>query len=206
MNRDDAASALWDRRLSRWLVRPLVKTWIRPNHLTAGTMLTALAAGWLYARGGGAVHWGAGLFVLSLLLDHADGELARMSNRVSRFGHYFDMLAGAVTYVALFVGMGVAVRDSQLGVWAVPMGLVTGLAVAVIFAVRVGLERRAGPAAVVQPRWGGFEVEDVMYLVGPITWLGALVPFLAAATVGAPLFLLWQIWDGRRANQSGPAP
>ena len=44
-------------------------------------------------------------------------------------------------------------------------------------------------------------------LVGPITWLGGLAPFLALAAVGAPLFLFWQLWDYRRAAaRADPAP
>jgi hypothetical protein len=41
-------------------------------------------------------------------------------------------------------------------------------------------------------------MEDVMYLVGPITWLGLLQPFVALAGVGTPLFSLWVLWACRR--------
>ena len=67
------------------------------------------------------------------------------------------------------------------------------------FLLRDAMSRRHGREAIAQPSWGGFEVQDVMYLVGPITWLGGLAPFLALAGVGAPLFLIWQLWDFRRA-------
>jgi hypothetical protein len=38
-----------------------------------------------------------------------------------------------------------------------------------------------------------------------VAWLGLLPPFLAAAALGAPLFLLWVIWcsvAGRSATAS----
>jgi hypothetical protein len=68
----------------------------------------------------------------------------------------------------------------------------------VTFVLRMELERRAGKAATRQPNLLGFEVEDVMYLVGPITWLGLLQPFLILAGIGAPLFALLVLWQRRR--------
>jgi archaetidylinositol phosphate synthase len=68
----------------------------------------------------------------------------------------------------------------------------------VIFVVRMEVERRAGKAAVRQRNLLGFEMEDVMYLVGPITWLGLLQPFLVLAGIGTPLFALLVLRQGRR--------
>ncbi len=56
------------------------------------------------------------------------------------------------------------------------------------------LEETAGRAMVAQENWRGFEPEDALYLVGPVAWLGLLAPFLLAAALGAPLFLLWVVW------------
>ncbi len=45
-----------------------------------------------------------------------------------------------------------------------------------------------------------------LYIVGPVTWLGGLVPFLIAACIGAPLFLLlvlWQVRKGRKLAAGG---
>jgi phosphatidylglycerophosphate synthase len=170
---------------------------VTPNHITALSLIAGLAGALLFAQGGTAMHWGALLFILSTLLDHADGELARMTGQTSRFGHIFDILVDGLTHVALFLGMGYGLRDTLLGAWAMPMGIAAGLAVVVIFALRFELERRSSRAAVAQPSFGGFEVEDIMYLVGPITWLGGLVPFLALASIGAPAFLVYQAWEFR---------
>ena len=190
----------WDQRLARALVRPLVATRVTPNHVTALSLLVGLAAAACYAAGGAAAHWAGALLMLSLLIDHADGELARMSGKTSVFGHYFDYASDGVIMVAVFAGMGIGLRaDGALDGWAVPAGIAAGIAVALIFLLRDEITRRHGKAAVAQPNWGGFEVQDVMYLVGPITWLGGLAPFLALAGVGAPLFLLWQLWDFRRS-------
>ena len=42
---------------------------------------------------------------------------------------------------------------------------------------------------------GGFEIEDTLYAVGPITWVGAMPPFIAAAGIGTPIYLLYAIWE-----------
>ncbi|MBT6441779.1 MAG: hypothetical protein HOK61_05070, partial [Alphaproteobacteria bacterium] len=59
------------------------------------------------------------------------------------------------------------------------------------------LENRVKKKQAGLPRFAGFDVEDVLYLVGPIVWLGGLVPLLLAAALGAPLFGLWAFWRYR---------
>ena len=199
----------WDQRLARACMRPLVRSPVTPNHVTAASLAAGLAAAWLYAQGGASVHWAAAAYVLSAWLDHADGELARLSGRVSRFGHYFDNLAGGLTYVLVFVGMGWGLSERQvlgwdLGLWTVGFGVAAGLAIAAIVMLRIELERRAGRAAIAQPALWGFEIEDAMYIIAPITWLGWHGPFLLAAGIGAPLFLLWQLRDFRRVGAHRP--
>jgi hypothetical protein len=77
------------------------------------------------------------------------------------------------------------------------LGVAAGLGTAAIFGGRMALERRSGKAAVRQPNLLGFELEDVMYLLAPLTWLGLLQPFLLLASIGAPLFALLVLWQCR---------
>ena len=39
----------WDQVIARFLVRPLVNSGVRPNHITAVTLIMALSAGILFA-------------------------------------------------------------------------------------------------------------------------------------------------------------
>jgi archaetidylinositol phosphate synthase len=188
----------WDQRLARVLARPLSATPITPNQITTLSLMIGLLAALLYAQDGWAVHLGAACFVLAFWLDHADGELARMTGRTSSFGHYYDLAAGGAVLVALFIGIGIGARRGALGPWSIAFGIAAGLATAVTFVARANLARRAGEAAVRQPNLFGFELEDVMYLVGPITWLGLLQPFLVLAGIGAPLFALSVLRECRR--------
>jgi phosphatidylglycerophosphate synthase len=187
----------WDQRLARVLARPLSTTPVTPNQITTLSLTIGLLAALLYAEDGWALHLGAACFVLSFWLDHVDGELARMTGRTTSFGHYYDLAAGGAVLVALFVGIGIGASRRALGAWSIGFGIAAGLATAVIFVARMELERRAGKAAVRQPNLLGFEMEDVMYLVGPITWLGLLEPFLVLAGIGAPLFALLVLWQCR---------
>jgi len=189
----------WDQRLARLLTRPLAATRVTPNQITTLSLALGLLAAGLYAAGGAAAHVGGACFMLAFLLDHADGELARMTGRTSAFGHYYDLAAGGAVLIALFVGIGIGIglQDDAPGAWPLGLGIAAGLATAAIFALRLELERRAGKDATRQPNLLGCEIEDVMYLVGPVTWLGLLEPLLVLAGIGAPLFALFVLWQGR---------
>jgi archaetidylinositol phosphate synthase len=193
-----SSSPLWDQRLAHALMQPLATTRVTPNQITTLSLVVGWLAAWLYASGGAAVHMGGLCFMVSFWLDHADGELARMSGRTSSVGHHYDLAAGGAVLIALFLGIGIGLRDGALGAWSIGLGIAAGVATAVIFVLRMELERRAGKAASRQPSLLGFELEDVMYLVGPITWLGLLQPFLIVAGIGTPVFGLIVLWQCRR--------
>lgn len=193
-----------DQRLARIAVRPLAGTRITPNMLSLLGMVMGLAAAVLFAMGGYlSTSIGAAVFVVAIWMDHVDGEHARATGQTSPFGHYLDHGCAMTTYIAMFVGAGIGLRDGALGVWAVPLGVIAGAAVVSIFSVRMWIEIRLGSQAVKQRVRAGFEIEDTLYVVGPVTWLDALEPFVVAAGIGAPIFLLWVVWDGARLARDG---
>ena len=74
----------WDQVIARFLVRPLVNTGLRPNHITAVTLIMALSAGILFAFHDLALnHLAAGIFVFARFLDHFDGELASIEKKLT---------------------------------------------------------------------------------------------------------------------------
>lgn len=187
----------WDQRIARVLVRPLVRTPLTPNQLTIFTLIVALAGAGLLATGD-PIHanWGVGLFVLARFLDHFDGELARQKNMKSRLGYYLDYVSGAISYAALFLCIGIGLRASSLGDWAVALGA-TGAASAIVsMFLNVGIdkaEKLTDSDAVGYPGFAGFELEDGIYLIAPIAWAGFLMPFFAAAGIGAAIYCLWTL-------------
>ena len=97
----------------------------------------------------------------------------------------------------------VGVEQAAAILRALPAGIVAGFAIAITFLVRVMVEERLGKESVVQKNFLGFEVEDALYVVAPVTWMGGLKWLLIAAATLAPVFMifvLWQTWRGRNAT------
>ncbi len=182
----------FDARIAYRLIYPLRDTWVTPNHLTWVRLLFGILASLSFSQGG--YFWtnlGAIFFVISNFLDHTDGELARLTGKMSKSGHYFDLASDAIVNIILFIGIGAGLMQSALGHWALHMGIVSGLAVAAIFYMRNEIEKSNGKDAARQPNIGIIEAEDILYLLPLITLTNGLIPFLILATIGAPAFCGW---------------
>ena len=194
--------ATWDARLARRLVTPLIGTPITPNHLTTLRLLIGIAGAYYLSVGS---FWpcslGALLIALSNFVDHTDGELARISGQSSKIGHFYDLACDSVVTVLLFVGLGfyVKVHHPAMIVSAEWLGGIAGVAVALIFFLRMRIESMAGKSGTKQASMAGFETEDVLYLLPLVTLFNGMTPFLVAASIGAPLFAVWVVVDYQRA-------
>jgi len=185
-------------RVVRPLVRQLSRTPVTPNHITSVRLVSGFGAAALFAAGEAWWLLGTVVFLISMLLDRADGELARQTGQMSRFGHKFDLLSDYASLVAVFVGIGFGVRDGWLGPWSIGLGIVAGLAIISMFALVARVERIGGAAAAAFTPAAGFDPDDAMLIVVPAALLGAMLPLLVAAAIGAPLFLAWSCWRFRR--------
>lgn len=199
----------WDARFARWMVTPLAGSRVTPNHLTTVRLATGLAGAAAFTQGTyGWSNIAALLVILSNFLDHTDGELARLSGRTSRIGHVYDLASDAAVTVLLFAAMGIGIgasSDNLLGLPPPALGASAGAAVALIFYLRMRIEEMAGKAATRQAALGGFETEDILYLLPLVTLCDGILPFLIAASIGAPLFAAWVVIDYRRvARRSKP--
>ena len=184
----------YDQRLARWLVRPLAAAGVHPNAVTGVSFLFGMAAALLFAFHVEAMAgWAALLFMLAVLTDHGDGELARMTDRTSHLGHRLDYLVGTTNYAMLFIGIGIGLGGAGWGGPAVAFGLAVGLANPIICALRMVMDDRYGGEAVSHPRFGGFELEDFIYLIGPITWLGGLEYFFLLYGGGTLGYLIFTV-------------
>lgn len=85
------------------IVRGLALSRIHPNVLTFLGLVINIVAAWYLARGefrmAGLIIIGAGLF------DMVDGRVARATNRVTRFGGFFDSVIDRYSDLALLVGL-----------------------------------------------------------------------------------------------------
>lgn len=173
----------WIHKFARQLVQPLVETPVTPNHLTTGRLIFGLLAALCFAAG--ETFWnilGALSFIVSMVLDRADGELARLSGKSSRFGAIYDLITDAICNAAIFIGLGVAAMNGDLGVWGLVMGVVAGVCVSIIFyaVIEVAASIDAGAAAF--NSFAGFDPDDAMIIVpiGTALGYGQLLLTLAA--------------------------
>ncbi len=192
----------WDQRIASVLVRPLVNTPVTPNQLTFASLLVALTGAALLANGDPILaNWGAGLFALARFMDHFDGELARQQKTSSRIGYFLDYIAGALSYGAFFFCIGVGLQGGWLGGWAIALGVAGTFSAILSMFLNIDIDKALSGGdgggesgdAVGYPGFAGFELEDGIYLIAPITWLGFLQPFFIAIGVGAAIYCLWTL-------------
>ncbi len=193
----------WDARLARRLVRPLGNSRVTPNHLTTLRLLVGLAASAAFLPGTyGWSNAGALLLVVSNFLDHCDGELARISGKSSRAGHLYDLVSDALVTVTVFVALGIGVGARLAApVPPVVLGGIAGCAIALIFYLRMQIEQRVGKTATLQASLGGFETEDVLYLLPLATVCDRTAALVVAAAAVAPLYAAWVVFEYRRVMQ-----
>jgi phosphatidylglycerophosphate synthase len=163
---------------------------VTPNGLTTARILTGLVAVWCYSKA--QPNWAAAWWLVSALLDRADGELARIGGQSSRLGHLYDLSSDIVMDALIFVGIGIGLSRGVMGSSALIAGLSASVSVALIFLfVRLSDSLRS----MIDNRDSIADPDDVMLLITPITWFGWLDEFLVVAGIGAPLFLaLLLLW------------
>lgn len=185
--------------IARWCILPLVRTRVMPNHITTLRLITGVAAA--AAFGVGQYYWSvwAGiLFVISAILDRADGELARVANRITPGGHWYDLTCDTAVNVLVFIGIGIGLRE-RLGYWGPVMGLVAGLSVGATFLVVFRLHAGGAHPSIAFSYPAGFDFDDTLFVIALFAWFNALFPLLIAAVIGAPAFLVFALWQSRKA-------
>ena len=185
----------WDQQIAAILVRPLVNTIVTPNQITTVSLVLGLAAAALFAWGEGtAAYWAAGLVIAARFIDHMDGELARQAGKGSKFGALFDSATGTASYGTLFLGMGVGEWRGDAADWVLWLAAAAALFILINMLLQFKTEIRSGVAPDPYPRIGPFEVEDGIYLIGPIVWLTGTWWFFLMGTIGTLIFVTFNIY------------
>ncbi len=106
MSIDGMVCRLLGRPISARISWVLLEFPIKPNHVTAASLILGLAGGLVVAVGGYLpMVIGAGLVFFSWVLDNCDGEIARVKYTGSSFGAWFDIYADFITNIAFIGGM-----------------------------------------------------------------------------------------------------
>ena len=181
----------WTHLLARALVRPLLGTAVRPNHLTTLRLLTGVAACLAFIPGNRVGSWwGGGLWLLSAFLDRADGELARIGNMMSAAGHRYDYYCDVAVNTLFFVCIGVGLRQSWLGSWAIPLGLLSGASMLLVSLFCEWLLLRSPNGTKPYAGKWGFDPDDGLYLLAPLAWLGWLSFVLVGTAIVATMIMI----------------
>ena len=178
-----------DQRIAGIISKLFIFFSIHPNIVTIIGILLGLTAASLYSTGD--IFYakiGSIIFFFAACFDHVDGEVARKLNKTSIFGHYLDHIGVCITYIALFIGLGFyADKNFNLGL---NYACVSALCVFLIMTIRFYLERVKGGEAIHQNNILGFEHEDIIYVVIPITFVNKIPEFLFFSYIGTIIFLI----------------
>jgi phosphatidylglycerophosphate synthase len=116
------------RRLSRHVTRVAIALGIAPSVITLASVALGLVAVWCFwhATSASALA-GLVLYVAAVVLDHADGEVARLTLAESALGEWLDTAADTVVHALTVVAMGVT--SAALAGAGGRLGLVAALGV-----------------------------------------------------------------------------
>jgi phosphatidylglycerophosphate synthase len=199
---NDGPIARFDRAISTRISRYLVRTPLRPNHITTiGTMI-GLTGAWCLAQGTYA--WalaGVLLFWFAVIIDGCDGEVARLKFLETRFGYIYDVTTDNIVHAAIFAGIGIGLYRADpsqpfliLGALLVG-GLIAATAATMTLLVPDPPEHQPAPRTT-RGRWRqrlllGFEAlmnRDFAYILVVLAVLGKLHWFLWGAAFGTYVY------------------
>jgi hypothetical protein len=94
------------------LVKSIYKTKITPDNLTIGAIILGLTGGFFYAFG---LHQssviGAIFYILFVIFDCSDGQLARLKNNGTKIGRLLDGIADYIVVVAIYIGFAIGYAE-----------------------------------------------------------------------------------------------
>jgi len=119
-----------------WLYRPVgyriaracERLGIHPNAVTVASGLLGVLAGHLFYYPSRWVNLaGIGVFLMADFLDSADGQLARLSGKVSRVGRILDGVAGTLMFLSCYVHLCGRLAHQTGHAWVWLLGALAGL-------------------------------------------------------------------------------
>lgn len=203
----DRAKALANAALDP-VVSGIAAVGLRPNHLTVLGFVLSLGAAYAFAIG--RFRTGATIAVFSGLFDILDGQLARRTRTITRFGAFFDstldrmadaalLLGFAWYYTAQLVDMAVNPRrvlaNLQLGLEPITFAVIALLAMlAVVGSFMVSYTRARAEGLGLDGKVGWFERPEriVLIIVMGFAGLGPVIPAGLLLLVGLSFFTAFQ--------------
>jgi phosphatidylglycerophosphate synthase len=209
---DSRLDTVLHRRCSKPLTRAALALGIAPNPITITSGVAGLAAAAAFAQGEVAtVAAGLVIYFFAVVIDHADGEVARLTLTESVVGEWLDIATDTVVHTALVLALGVAAAH------VTGHGLVAGVAGAVGVVASAVVGKRwppvAPPATSARGLLDALTSRDGFYAM-LVLFLGlrvlapALLPVLmAVVAIGTHAYWLTRaaLWI-RRGREAGTRP
>jgi phosphatidylglycerophosphate synthase len=182
---DSGVDRYLHRRGSRWISRALVWTPVTPNQVSVVSLAIGLVAVWCFWNATVASAFlGVLLHVLACIVDHADGEIARLTFQESTAGARLDWTIDTAVQAGLVLAIGVTAEGPLMD--AVGVLAAAGVILSAVFARRLSRQTEAGAS-------GGLlrtiANRDVFYLVllsfAVVRWLAPSLVFVVALVVAA---------------------
>jgi phosphatidylglycerophosphate synthase len=204
---DSRLDRLFHRRLSRPVSRLALRWGVSPNAVTLMSLSVGLVAGWCFWRSTPAqALLGLALYALAVVLDHADGEVARLALRQSRWGARLDIIVDTAVHALLLVALGVTAQQVAGG------GAIAGV-VAALGAIGSAVLAQNPPAAAggvgatldALGNRDGFYLMLVLFILLLAAWPGALPIFMIVVAAGCHTFWLSHLAYRLAQRALGPA-
>jgi len=189
---DSGVDRYLHRRGSRWISRLLVRTPVTPNQVSLVSLAIGLVAIWCFWHATAAsALLGVLVYALACIVDHADGEIARLTFQESRLGANLDWTIDTVIHAGIVLGIGVSSGGRLMGV--VGLLAAAGVTLSAVFARYLARELEVGPPV------GGLlrniANRDLFYLVllsfAALRWLAPPLVFVVAVIVAVGSQVYW---------------
>ncbi len=183
-----------DRRISRFLSRRLAHTPATPNQITIVGVIIGMTGAVLLSRPG---YWhhliGSLLFLLCVIVDGVDGEVARLKLQETLFGHRLDVITDNLVHIAIFAGIALGLyHDSGDPVYfRILWVLIGGFGLCVIAVYQCILRRSPEElrrSVNIIKIMAMLSSRDFAYIVAALALVQRLHWFLIGAAIGTYLF------------------
>ncbi len=209
-HRDGFMARHFDRHLSHLISRRLARTIVTPNGVTLVNVAIGLAAAFLLSLGGYSFQiCGTLLFLLCVVLDGVDGEIARLKFQETVFGHYLDIITDNIVHCAIFIGLAFGLYHQSGNTFYLYLLLVLlgGFVCCATAVYHVSRGKATRPtSAAVHKLTGLLANRDFAYLLVVLAVLGRLSWFLIGAAAGSYIFAAVVLALDLRERRSSHAP
>ena len=177
------------RLVSVCIAKPLASTPITPGQLIAAQLAASLVAAVLLSIGPSGFPIAAGVLLLALLLQRSAGQLSLERAGEAITAERTMLLCNSASHILVFSGLGAGLMGGEYGSIALGMGLLAGLALAVMPWMVRRLAIIDGKRSDEFGNFAGLEADDLLMLAVPLAlWASWAEGLLLITACAAPTF------------------